>query len=99
MGSNVIKIVNSIIIVLHLLSANYLYYCIYVPVNYNCTYLLKPHYVDSYFIKSYTHEYDLRTKRSGDGISLFIADSLAYTCRNYIHLNSIFIQQYYNRHR
>ena len=29
---------------------------------------LKPHNVDSYFIKGYAHEYDLRTKRPGGGV-------------------------------
>ena len=40
LGSNVIKIVNKNIIILNLLSANYCYYCIYVPVYYNCTCML-----------------------------------------------------------
>ena len=42
---------------------------------------LKPHNVDNYFIKGYTHESDLRTKRLSGGVSLFIADSLRYTRR------------------
>ena len=51
---------------------------------------LKPHNVDSYFIEGYTHEYDLRPKRPGGGVSLFIADSLTYTRRNDIYFNSVF---------
>ena len=51
---------------------------------------MKPHNVNSYFIKGNTHEYDLRTKRPGGCVSLFIADSLTYTRRNNIHLNYIF---------
>ena len=30
---------------------------------------LKPYNVDSYFIEWYTHEYDLRPKRPGGGVS------------------------------
>ena len=52
---------------------------------------LKPHNVDSYFIEGYyTHEYDLRPKRPGGGVSLFIAANLMYTRRNDIHFNSVF---------
>ena len=55
LGSNVIKIVNKIINVLNLLSANYLYYWIYVPVNYNCTYVLSStfHVIDFFVLHVY----------------------------------------------
>ena len=51
---------------------------------------LKPHNVDSYFLEGYTHEYNLRPKRPGGGVSLFIADSLTYTRRNDIQFDSVF---------
>ena len=51
---------------------------------------LKPHNVDCFFIKGYSHEYNIRPKRTGGGVSLFIADSLIFTCRNNIKFNSIF---------
>ena len=58
-----------------------------IGVTENC---LKPHNVDSYVIEGYTHEYDLRPKRPGGGVSLCIADSLTYTPRNNIYFNSAF---------
>ena len=51
---------------------------------------LKPHNVDSFFIKGYSHEYNIRPKRTGRGVSRFIADSLIFTRRNDIKFNSIF---------
>ena len=51
---------------------------------------LKPHNVDCFFIKGYSHEYNIRPKRTGGGVSLFIADSLIFTRRNDIKFNSIF---------
>ena len=36
---------------------------------------LKPHNIDCYVIKGYSHEYNIRPKRTGGGVSLFIADS------------------------
>ena len=51
---------------------------------------LKPHNVDCFFIKGYSHEYNRRPKRTGEGISLFIAESLIFTRRNDIKFNSIF---------
>ena len=50
LGSNAIKIVNKIIIVLNLLSGNYLYYSIYVPVYYNCTYVISTFHVIDLFV-------------------------------------------------
>ena len=51
---------------------------------------LKPHNVDCFFIKGYSHEYNIRPKITGGGVSLFIADSLIFTRRNDIKFNSIF---------
>ena len=48
------------------------------------------HNVDCFFIKGYSHEYNIRPKRTGEGVSLFIADSLLFTRRNDIKCNSIF---------
>ena len=36
------------------------------------------------------HEYNIRPKRTGGGVSIFIADSLTFTRRNDIKINSIF---------
>ena len=43
-----------------------------------------------FFIKGYSHEYNIRPLRTGGGVSLFIADSLTFTRRNDIRFNSIF---------
>ena len=43
-----------------------------------------------FFIKGYSHEYNIRPKRTGGGVSLFIADSLTFTRRNDIKFNLIF---------
>ena len=47
---------------------------------------LKSHNVDGHFI----NEYDIRLNRTGGGVSLFVANSLMYTRRKDIQLNSIF---------
>ena len=52
--------------------------------------LLKPHNVEFFFIKGYSHKYNIRPKRTGGVVSLFIADSLTFTHRNDIKFNSIF---------
>ena len=51
---------------------------------------LKSHNVDCHFINGYSHEYDIRLNRTGGGVSLFVANSLMYTHRKDIQLNSIF---------
>ena len=51
---------------------------------------LKPHNVDCFLIKGYSHEYNIRPMRTGGGFSLFIADSLTFTRRYDIKFNSIF---------
>ena len=51
---------------------------------------LKSHNVDCHFINGYSHEYDIRLNRAGGGVSLFVANSLMYTRRKDIQLNSIF---------
>ena len=51
---------------------------------------LKSHNVDCHFINGYSHEYDIRSNRAGGGVSLFVANSLMYTRRKDIQLNSIF---------
>ena len=51
---------------------------------------LKSHNVDCHFINEYFHEYDIRSTRAGGGVSLFVSNSLMYTRRKDILLNSIF---------
>ena len=48
---------------------------------------LKAYNVDCYCINGYSHEYDIRTNKTGSGVSLFIANSLMYTRRRDIHIN------------
>ena len=48
---------------------------------------LKSHIIDCHFINGYSHEYDIRLNRAGGGVSLFVANSLMYTCRQDIQLN------------
>ena len=52
--------------------------------------MFKLNTVDCFFIKGYSHEYNIRPKRTGGGVSLFIANSLFFTRRNDIKFNSIF---------
>ena len=51
---------------------------------------LKAHNVDCHFINGHSHEYDIRPNRTGGGVSLFIANSIMYTRRRDIHINSVF---------
>ena len=51
---------------------------------------LKSHPVDCHFINGYCHEYNIRSNRAGGGVSLIVANSLMYTRRKVIQLNSIF---------
>ena len=51
---------------------------------------LKPHNVDSIFIKGYSHEYNVRSNRIGGGVSFFISNKLMYSRRNDIQFNSLF---------
>ena len=51
---------------------------------------LKPHNVDCFFIKGYSHEYNLRHNRVGGGVSLFISNKIMYLLRNDIQFNPLF---------
>ena len=51
---------------------------------------LKPHNVDCFSIKGYSHEYNLRPNRVGGGISFFISIKLMYSRRNDIQFNPLF---------
>ena len=55
-----------------------------------CRQFISNHVNCFHFIKGYSHEYNIRPKRTGGGVSLFIADSLIFTHRNDIKFNSIF---------
>ena len=51
---------------------------------------LKPHNVDCFSIKEYSHEYNLRPNRVGGGVSFFISNKLMYSRRNGIQFNPLF---------
>lgn len=51
---------------------------------------LKPHNVDIFHIKGYSHEYNIRPKKIGGGVSLFLSTHLMYTRRHDIQLNPVF---------
>ena len=51
---------------------------------------LKPHNVDCFFIKGYSHEYNLRPKRAGDEVSFLISIKLMYSRRSDIQFNPVF---------
>ena len=59
---------------------------------------LKPHHID-YFIPNYNIENELRIKRRGGGVSLYIHNSLQYKVRNDLKIgndqetiNSVFVE-------
>ena len=50
---------------------------------------LKPHNVDCFFIKDYSHEYNLRPKRAGGGVSFFISNTLMYSRKSDVQFNPV----------
>ena len=51
---------------------------------------LKHHNVDYFSIKGYLHEYNLRPKRAGCGVSFFISNKLMYSRKSDIQFNPVF---------
>ena len=51
---------------------------------------LKPHNVDCFFIKGYSHKYSVIPNRIGGGVSFCISNRLMYSRRNYIQFNPLF---------
>ena len=43
-----------------------------------------------FFIKGYSHEYNLRHNRVGGGVSLFISNKITYSRRSDIQFNPLF---------
>ena len=52
--------------------------------------MAKTHNVDCFFIKGYSHEYNLRHNRVGGGVSLFISNKITYSRRSDIQFNQLF---------
>ena len=51
---------------------------------------LKPHNVDNFQLEGYSHEYNIRPKKIGGGVSLFLSSNIMYTRRDDIQFNSVF---------
>ena len=51
---------------------------------------LKPHNVDCFSIKGYSHEYNLRPNRVGGGVWFFMSNKLMYSRGNDIQFNPLF---------
>jgi hypothetical protein len=49
---------------------------------------LKPHNVDVYNLEGYTHEYVIRNKKSGGGLSFFIKNNIKYSIREDLTVNT-----------
>ena len=62
--------------------------------NYTCPIIgvtetwLKPHNVENFYLENYSHEFDIRQKKTGGGVSLFLTSNMIYSRRNYIIFNS-----------
>ena len=51
---------------------------------------LKPHNVDTVQLEGYSHEYNIRPKKIGGGVSLFLSSNIMYKRRDDIQFNSLF---------
>ena len=49
---------------------------------------LKPHNVENFYLENYSHEFDIRHKKTGGGVSLFLTRNMIYSRRNDIIFNS-----------
>ena len=49
---------------------------------------LKPHNVEKFYLENYSHEFDIRHKKTGGGVSLFLTSNMVYSRRNDIIFNS-----------
>ena len=49
---------------------------------------LKPHNVENFYLENYSHEFDIRYKKTGGGVSLFLTSNMIYSSRNGIIFNS-----------
>ena len=45
---------------------------------------LKPHNVEHFYLENYSHEFDIRHKKTGAGVSLFLTSNMIYSRRNNI---------------
>jgi exonuclease III len=49
---------------------------------------LKPHNVEIYSIEGYSHEYVIRNKKAGGGLSIFIKNNIQYNLREDLKVNT-----------
>ena len=49
---------------------------------------LKPHKVENFYLENYSHEFDIRHKKTGGRVSLFLTSNMVYSRRNDIIFNS-----------
>ena len=49
---------------------------------------LKPHNVENFYLENSSHEFDIRHKKTGGGVSLFLTRNMIYSRRNDIIFNS-----------
>ena len=50
--------------------------------------MVKPHNVENVYLENYSHEFDIRHKKTGGGVSLFLTSNIIDSRRNDIIFNS-----------
>ena len=48
---------------------------------------LKPHNVENFYLENYSHEFDIKLKKTGGGVSIFLPGNMIYSRRNDIIFN------------